>query len=50
MRMEFIYSGFWAPTICKEISLEENLANGTGLENVSGKRNGLEFYHLQNTR
>ena len=26
------------------------LTNGTGLENVSEKRNGLELYHLQNTR
>ena len=26
------------------------LTNGTGHENVSEKRNGLELYHLQNTR
>ena len=25
------------------------LTNGTGLKNVSEKRNGLELYHLQNT-
>ena len=26
------------------------LTNGNGLENTSEKRNGLESYHLQNTR
>ena len=41
-----IYSGIGALTICKEISVKKFLTNGSGLENFSEKRNGLELYHL----